>query len=48
MLGNGAIFDTYQYVAGRQKAYDTWLKAQESKRSETIESKAKDKSKKKQ
>jgi hypothetical protein len=30
-LGNGAIFDTYRYTAGRQKAYDTWLKAQEEK-----------------
>lgn len=30
-LGNGAIFDTYKYVAGRAKAYDTWMKAQESK-----------------
>jgi len=47
-LGNGAIFDTYKYVAGRQKAYDTWLKTQESKLSETVESKANDASKKKQ
>jgi arylsulfatase A-like enzyme len=30
-LGNSAIFDTYQYTAGRQKAYDTWLKAQDAK-----------------
>lgn len=30
-LGNGAIFDTYKYTAGRAKAYDTWLKAQEAK-----------------
>ena len=30
-LGHGAIFDTYRYMAGRQKAYDTWLKAQEDK-----------------
>jgi hypothetical protein len=30
-LGNGAIFDTYRYMAGRQKAYDTWLRAQEEK-----------------
>lgn len=29
-LGNGAIFDIYKYVAGRQKSYDTWLKAQDS------------------
>jgi N-sulfoglucosamine sulfohydrolase len=27
-LGNGAIFDTYQYTGARQKAYDTWLKKQ--------------------
>lgn len=27
-LGNGAIFDTYKYVAGRGKGYDTWLNAQ--------------------
>jgi hypothetical protein len=47
-LGEGAIFDTYKYVAGRQKAYDTWLKAQESKLAETVESKAKDTPKKKQ
>ena len=24
-LGNGAIFDTYKYLGGRDKAYDTWL-----------------------
>jgi hypothetical protein len=30
-LGNGAVFDRYRYVAGRQKAYDTWLKAQGQK-----------------
>jgi arylsulfatase A-like enzyme len=30
-LGNGAIFDTYQYTGGRGKGYDTWLKAQEEK-----------------
>jgi N-sulfoglucosamine sulfohydrolase len=30
-LGDAAIFDTYQYVGGRGKAYDTWLKAQEAK-----------------
>ena len=27
-LGNGAMFDTYKYVAGRAKGYDTWLKSQ--------------------
>lgn len=30
-LGNGAIFDTYKYVGGRTKGYETWLKAQEEK-----------------
>jgi N-sulfoglucosamine sulfohydrolase len=29
-LGNGAVFDTYQYVGSRAKGYDTWLKAQQS------------------
>ncbi len=33
-LGNGAVFDTYKYVAGRAKAYDTWLKAQPIKRND--------------
>lgn len=33
-LGNGAIFDTYQYVASRKKGYDTWLKLQESRLNE--------------
>lgn len=27
-LGNGAIFDTYKYVSGRTKGYDTWLSKQ--------------------
>ncbi len=27
-LGNGAIFDTYKYVGGRTKGYETWLKSQ--------------------
>lgn len=35
-LGNGAIFDTYKYVGGRQKGYETWLKAQEAKLAETV------------
>ena len=30
-LGEGAIFDTYKYVGGRGKGYETWLKAQEAK-----------------
>ncbi len=34
-LGNGAVFDTYKYVASRAKAYDTWLKAQQPKLSES-------------
>jgi arylsulfatase A-like enzyme len=31
VLGNAAIFDTYQYVGGRAKGYETWLNAQEAK-----------------
>jgi arylsulfatase A-like enzyme len=38
-LGNGAVFDTYQYVGPRAKAYDTWLKAQGPRLKETFESK---------
>lgn len=30
-LGDAAIFDTYKYVGGRQKGYETWLAAQEEK-----------------
>lgn len=30
-LGNGAIFDTYRYLGGRAKGYETWLKKQEEK-----------------
>lgn len=30
-LGEAAIFDTYKYVGGRGKGYETWLKAQEEK-----------------
>lgn len=30
-LGQAAIFDTYKYVGGRAKAYDTWVKAQDEK-----------------
>ena len=29
-LGNGAIFDTYKYTAGRGKGYDTWLQSKET------------------
>lgn len=39
-LGNGAIFDTYKYTGPRQKAYDTWLKEQDSKLSELIKAQA--------
>ena len=30
-LGDGAIFDTYQFVGGNGKSYDTWLKRQSTK-----------------
>lgn len=43
-LGNGAIFDTYKYVGGRQKGYETWLKAQEVKLGEISDGAAKKKS----
>jgi arylsulfatase A-like enzyme len=33
-LGKGEVFDTYKYVGGRAKGYDTWLKAQESRLAE--------------
>jgi hypothetical protein len=36
-LGNAAIFDTYQYLGGRTKGYDTWLKAQEAKAQQAVE-----------
>jgi N-sulfoglucosamine sulfohydrolase len=39
-LGNGNIFDTYKYVGGRQKGYETWLKAQEPKLAEILKPKA--------
>jgi N-sulfoglucosamine sulfohydrolase len=29
-LGDGAIFDSYQYTGGRGKGYETWLKEQET------------------
>jgi arylsulfatase A-like enzyme len=29
-LGNGAIFDTYQYLGGRGKGYETWLHAKQA------------------
>lgn len=40
-LGNGAIFDTYQYLGGRKtKGYDTWLKSQESRLEEMMKTNA--------
>jgi arylsulfatase A-like enzyme len=38
-LGKGAVFDTYEYVGGRAKGYDTWLKAQEARLSEALKKK---------
>lgn len=35
-LGKGEVFDTYKYVGGRAKGYDTWLKAQEARLSEAL------------
>jgi arylsulfatase A-like enzyme len=35
-LGNGAVFDTYQYVGSRAKGYDTWLKTHEAKTAEEV------------
>jgi N-sulfoglucosamine sulfohydrolase len=32
-LGKGAIFDSYKYVGGSAKSYETWLKAQDEKAS---------------
>ncbi|SKA80956.1 Arylsulfatase A [Prosthecobacter debontii] len=39
-LGNGAIFDTYKYLASRKKGYETWLKAQDEAMTEAIKAKA--------
>ncbi|MES2506242.1 MAG: heparan N-sulfatase, partial [Verrucomicrobiota bacterium] len=39
-LGNGAIFDTYKYLASRKKGYETWLKAQDAALVEAIKTKA--------
>ena len=33
-LGHTEIFDTYQYMGGRGKGYETWLKEQESRLNE--------------
>lgn len=35
-LGQGAIFDTYQYLGARKKGYDTWLKSQEAALAGTV------------
>jgi N-sulfoglucosamine sulfohydrolase len=45
-LGNGEIFDSYKYVGGRAKAYDTWLKEQESNLAEIVKVKAEERGKK--
>ena len=45
-LGNAAIFDTYKYLGGRGKGYDTWLKAQEQKLEEALAAKAEEAAKK--
>jgi hypothetical protein len=29
-LGQSEVFDTYKYLGGRTKGYDTWLKNQEA------------------
>jgi arylsulfatase A-like enzyme len=34
--GKGEVFDTYKYVGGRAKGYDTWLKAQEARLAEAL------------
>lgn len=39
-LGNGAIFDTYKYLASRKKGYETWLQAQDAAISAAIKAKA--------
>jgi arylsulfatase A-like enzyme len=39
-LGQAALFDTYQYLGGRAKSYDTWLKAQEPRLREEMKAKA--------
>jgi arylsulfatase A-like enzyme len=39
-LGHAEIFDTYKYVGGRGKGYETWLKAQESRVEEAMKANA--------
>jgi len=46
-LGNGAIFDTYKYVGGRAKGYETWLKTQEDKLAEMMKQRAEEAAKQK-
>ena len=38
-LGEAAIFDTYKYVGGRAKGYETWLKEQETRLQEALKAK---------
>jgi arylsulfatase A-like enzyme len=35
-LGKGEVFDTYKYVGGRQKGYETWLAAQQDRAAEAV------------
>lgn len=43
-LGNGAVFDTYKFVgANRSRAYDTWLKEQQTRVDEEVRRKEKEK-----
>ena len=44
-LGQAAIFDTYKYVSGRTKGYETWLKAQEPRIDEEVKRKAEERAK---
>jgi arylsulfatase A-like enzyme len=39
-LGQAAIFDTYKYVGGRAKGYETWLEAQEPRVQEALKAAA--------
>jgi arylsulfatase A-like enzyme len=41
-LGNGAIFDSYKYVGGRAKGYETWLNEQSKKVEEALKGKFED------
>jgi arylsulfatase A-like enzyme len=40
VLGNAAVFDTYKYVGGRNKGYETWLAAQEARTTEAAAGRA--------